>query len=412
MTTTPPILRRTVLGALLATTLLASTAFAEGGDHWVSTWAAAPDLAGPELKPQTIRQVMRVSAGGRQVRVRLSNLFGSQPLVIGPVHLALPADGPAIQPGTDRALAFGGRATVTIPPGESVLSDAVPMNVAPLQSLVLSLYLPQGSGPSTVHSFGLQTVYLAEGGDATAAPRLPDHQTDDSRYFVTDIEVAAAGESARTLVALGDSLTDGVGSMPDQPSRWTDALAERMQTNLATAHIGVANVGIAGNRLLRDGVDPFIGQSALARLDRDVMGKPNVRWILLFEGTNDITAADMLPLPQDQPSAERIIEGMKSLIQRAHASGVSVWGGTLLPRGVTTGKWLQTPAAEAKRLAVNSWIRQGKAFDAVVDFDQVVRDPAHPERLRAEFDSGDHVHPNDAGYRAMAAAVDLGLLKP
>lgn len=410
--TTPPILRRTVLGALLATTLLASTAFAEGRDRWVSTWAAAPDLAGPELKPQTIRQVMRTSAGGREVRVRLSNLFGTRPLVIGPVHLALPADGPAIQAGTDRALAFGGRVTVTIPPGESVLSDAVPMNVAPLQSLALSLYLPQGSGPSTVHSNGLQTVYLAEGGDVTSATGYPAHQTDDSRYFVTDIEVATAGEPARTLVALGDSLTDGIGSTPDRPSRWTDALAERMQATPATANIGVANVGIAGNRLLRNGVDPFIGQSALARLERDVMSKPNIRWILVFEGTNDITAADMLPLPEDQPSAERIIEGMKSLIQRAHASGVSVWGGTLLPRGGAAGKWAQTPAAEAKRQAVNTWIRQGKGFDAVVDFDQVVRDPAHPERQRAEFDSGDHVHPNDAGYRAMAAVVDLGLLKP
>ncbi|WP_374562097.1 SGNH/GDSL hydrolase family protein [Ideonella sp.] len=377
---------------------------------WATTWAAAPDLAGPELKPQTIRQVLRTSAGGSAVRVRLSNLFGTTPLTIGPVHLALHAAGAAVQPGTDRRLSFGGQPTVTIAPGASVRSDAVPMTVAPLQDLALSLYLPQGSGASTVHSNGLQTVYLVEGGDTTAAPTLPAGTTDDSRYFVTDVEVAA-GASARTLVVLGDSLTDGIGSTPDHPARWSDALAERLQADPALASIGVANKGIAGNRILRDGTDPFIGPSTLARLERDVLSQPGLGWVLLLQGVNDITASDMLPAPQEQASAEQIIDGMRAVIARAHAGGAQVWGGTLMPRTGAEGRWAQTPTAEAKRQAVNRWIRGSKAFDAVVDFDLAVRDPAQPDRLRPDFDSGDHTHPNDAGYRAMAAAVDLGLLK-
>lgn len=401
--------RRMALGWLLWAGLAVQPVSA-AEPAWATTWAAAPDLAGPELKSQTIRQVLRTSAGGTAVRVRLSNLFGTAPLTIGPVHLALYAAGPAIQPGTDRGLSFNGQPTVTIAPGASVRSDAVQMKVAPLQDLALSLYLPQGSGPSTVHSNGLQTVYLVEGGDTTAAPTLPAGTTDDSRYFVTDVEVAA-GASARTLVVVGDSLTDGIGSTPDHPARWSDALAERLQADPALASIGVANKGIAGNRILRDGVDPFIGPSTLARLERDVLGQPGLGWVLLLQGINDITASDMLTAPQEQASAEQIIDGMKALIARAHAGGARVWGGTLMPRAGAAGKWAQTPVAEAKRQAVNRWIRGSKAFDAVVDFDLAVRDPAQPDRLRPDFDSGDHTHPNDAGYRAMAAVVDLGLLK-
>lgn len=404
--------RAAALACAVSGLLLAPVAPAAEPGRWISTWSAAPDQAGPALKPQTIRQTMRASAGGQQVRVRLSNLFGTAPLTIGSVHVALAADGAAIRAGTDRRLSFGGQAGVTIPAGQSVLSDSMPMTVAPLQPLAVSLYLPQGSEAPTLHGFGLQTVHFADGVDATSAPTLPRHEADDSRYFVTDIEVSAIGEPARTLVALGDSVTDGVGSTTDTSNRWTDALAERLQGQAATASIGVANVGIAGNRILRDGVDPYIGPSALARLERDVMSKPNLRWIILLEGINDITAAEMLPSPEDQPSAQRIIDGMKAVIQRAHAGGVSIVGATLLPRTGTTGIWTQTAQAEAKRQAVNEWIRHGKAFDAVLDFDRVVQDPEHPERLRAEFDSGDHCHPNDAGYRAMAAAVKPEWLTP
>ncbi|MEK8034525.1 SGNH/GDSL hydrolase family protein [Ideonella sp. DXS29W] len=411
---TMPLMLRGAAALLFAAAglLLAPQASAAEAVSWITTWSAAPDQAGPALRPQTIRQIMRVSAGGQQVRVRLSNLFGIAPLTIGAAHVALPAEGSAIQTGTDRALSFAGKPGVTIAPGESALSDALPMAVAPLQSLAVSLYLPQGSEAPTLHGIGTQTVHFSDGVDATSASTLPRHELDDSRYFVTDIEALAPGQSAGTLVALGDSVTDGVGSTPDQSRRWTDALAERLQGVPATAGIGVANAGIAGNRILRDGIDPYIGPSALSRLEGDVMSKPGVRWVILLEGINDITAASVLPLPEDQPSAQRIIEGMKAIAERAHAGGVKIVGATLLPRAGATGVRAQTPQAEAKRLAVNEWIRNGRAFDAVLDFDRVLQDPDQPDRLRPDFDSGDHGHPNDAGYRAMAAAFKLEWLTP
>jgi lysophospholipase L1-like esterase len=325
------------------------------------------------------------------------------------VRVALHGAGPAILPGTSRALTFGGKPVVTIPKGRSTLSDPVAMDVAALQELAVSLYLPQGTGPSTVHGIGLQTAYLVEGDDLTAAPSLPPGETDDSRYFLTDVEVAAAPD-AGALVAFGDSVTDGVGSPQDGNARWPDALAARLQAEPGLTSLAVVNAGIAGNRILNDGVDPFIGPSALSRFDRDALDKPGVRWVVLLQGINDITAAGMLTAPQDKVSAQQIIDGLKTLVARAHRRGVKVCGATLLPRGGSTGPRRQTPEGEAKRQAVNAWIRGAGAFDAVVDFEKVVQDPAHPDRLRPDFDSGDHTHPSAAGYQAMAAAIDLRVL--
>lgn len=341
------------------------------------------------------------------MRVRLSNEFGTEPVAIGPVHIALHATGSAIQSGSDHGVTFGGKPTVILPKGGSALSDPVRMDIAALQELAVSLYLPAGSGPSTVHATGIQTVYFSGTGDATAVTAFPPGETDDSRYFLTDVEVATAGQ-ARTLVILGDSITDGVGSTLDRNLRWPDVLAGRLQANPALASISVANSGIAGNRLLHDEGSRFVGPSALSRFDRDALNKPGVRWILLHEGINDIGAAGMLATPEDAVSAAQIIAGMKTLIARAHAKGIKIWGGTLLPfEGLTLLKNYYSEAGEAKRQAVNAWIRSSGAFDTVVDFDQVVRDPVHPGRLLPAYDSGDHLHPNVAGYQAMAAAIDL-----
>lgn len=375
--------------------------------HWVAAWAAAPVSEGPELKAQTVRQVVRTSIGGSSVRLRLSNLFGTAPVTIGPVHVATHAGGPAIQPGTDHAVTFGGKVTVTIAKGSDALSDPVAFPMAALEELAVSLYLPAGAEHSTVHGLGYQTAFFTTG-DATAAPKFPEGETDDSRYFLTDVEVAA-NPAARAIVIMGDSITDGVGSTENQNARWPDALAARLQADPALATIAVVNSGIAGNRILNDGAAPYIGPSTLSRFDRDALNKPGVRWVLLLQGGNDISAADVLKTPKDKVSAEQIIDGMKTLIERARAKGIKIWGATMLPKGGADFPAPSSAQAKVKRQALNTWIRTSGAFDAVVDFEQVMRDPAHPDRLAPAFDSGDHLHPNDAGYKAMAAALDLNL---
>nr|WP_225562494.1 SGNH/GDSL hydrolase family protein [Pseudoxanthomonas sp. PXM04] len=272
--------------------------------------------------------------------------------------------------------------------------------------LAISLYLPQGAAAPTVHQVGNQTVYLARG-DLTSRSRFePEGEPDDTRYLLTDLEVAAPA-GARAFVVLGDSITDGVGSSENANARWPDRLAQRLQRDPALASIAVVNAGIAGNRILNDGVAPYRGPSSLSRLQRDVLDKPGVRWMLLLQGGNDISASDRLEAPDQKVSATQIIEGMQQIITRARARGIKVWGATLLPRGGTTFPAPPSAEALAKREAVNAWIRESGAFDVVVDFDRVMRDPAQPDRLLPAYDSGDHLHPNDAGYQAMADAIDL-----
>jgi len=382
---------------------------------WVDTWAAASDSAGPRLEAQTIRQIARTSVSGTDVRIRLSNLFGNAPVTVGPVHVAAHATGSSIQAGTDHVITFEGRPTVTIPPGIDVLSDSVAFPVAALEELAVTIYLPAAADSSTIHSVGLQTAYMTRG-DATRMTTFPTGETDGSRYFLTDVEVTAAG-NAGVIVIVGDSITDGVGSTEDRNARWPDCLAARLQADPGLVCIGVVNSGIAGNRILHNGTAPFLGPSLLARFDRDALNKPGARWILLLEGLNDISASDVLPNPIERVSAQQIIDGMKMLIARAHEKGIKIWGGTLMPysgAALPPDSGLKLPfftgAGEAKRQAVNQWIRTAHAFDAVVDLDQVMHDPAHPDRLLPAFDSGDHLHPNDAGHKAMAASIDLRLL--
>jgi len=268
----------------------------------------------------------------------------------------------------------------------------------------VSLYLPAGAKASTVHGDGMQTAFITPG-NAVAATSFPAGKTSGARFFLTDVEVAA-GTEARTIVAIGDSVSDGHGSGRDHNARWPDALAARLQGDPALASVAVANVGISGNRLLKDGP---IGPSMLARFDRDVLDKPGVAWVVLDAGLNDIGLSDDPDSPVDNVSAQQIIDGMKALIAQAHAHGVKIWGATLLPYGGAEDPLRYSAAGEAKRQVVNAWIRGTNEFDAVVDFEAVTRDPAQLDRLLPAFDSGDHIHPNDAGYQAMAASISTRL---
>jgi lysophospholipase L1-like esterase len=325
-------------------------------------------------------------------------------VTIGPVRIAKHAGESAIRPGSDRALTFGGKPVVSIGKGADVLSDPVPLSVTALEQLAISLYVVDGMA-STWHGVGMQTAYIANG-DVTAATRMAGSETDTSRYFLTDVEVTAGADS-RTIVVIGDSITDGVGSTEDANRRWPDALADRIRADPALAALSVINSGIAGNRLLNDASRPFVGPSLLSRFERDALAKPGVSWIILLSGSNDISAADMLDDPKEKVSAQQIIDGMMQLIERAHARGIKVYGATLLPKAGVQKPFIHTAAAQARRNEVNAWIRGSGAFDAVVDFERLMRDPARPDHLAPAYDSGDHLHPNDAGFKAMADAIDL-----
>jgi lysophospholipase L1-like esterase len=374
---------------------------------WRPAWTAVPDSPGPLLMAGTIRQVLRTSIGGRALRLHFSNLYGTSPLTIQAVHLALPGGAARIQSGTDQTVTFGGKPTITIAPGAQAQSDPVAMPLPALAELSVSLFLAQDVAVPTLHGSGMQTAFLAPG-DLTAAPDMRAAKTDDSRYFLTEVEVLP-GRPTDTLVVVGDSVADGIGSGNDNNARWPDLLAARLLGDPALAPVAVVTAGIAGNRLLLDAAAPFVGPSVLSRVKRDALDRPGVRWILLHEGINDIATATLLRRPQDQVPAGAVIDGMKLLAARAHAQGLRIAVGTLLPFEGTKGFY--SAAAEAERQAVNAWIRSSSTFDAVVDFDEAMRDPAHPARLRPEFDSGDHLHPNRAGYEVMAGTIDLGMFR-
>jgi lysophospholipase L1-like esterase len=376
---------------------------------WVAAWSAAPDQDGPALSGKTIRQIVRPSIAGPSVRLRLSNLYGAAAVTIGPVRIAKHAGESAIRPATDRAVTFAGKPTVTIAQGADALSDAIAFPLVALEQVAISLYVVDSGKASTLHGVGMQTAFIANG-QVTAAAKLENSETDTSRYFLTDLEVAARVD-AQTVVVIGDSITDGVGSTLDRNRRWPDALAERLQADPALASIAVVNSGVAGNRLLNDASAPFVGPSMLARFERDVLSKPGVRWVVVLTGSNDISAADMLDTPKDKVSAQQIIKGLQQLIARAHAKGIKVYGATLLPKAGVEKPFIHTPEAQAKRDEVNAWIRSSGAFDAVVDFARLMGDPARPDHLAPRYDSGDHLHPNDAGFAAMAAAIDLRVLR-
>jgi lysophospholipase L1-like esterase len=410
--------RNAILG--LAALAIASATFADaraetaaGGDQegWAGTWGAAPVFpVGPVINGQTVRQFVRVSVGGSRVRVRLSNETGTDPLVIGAAHLAVGAAQGAIDPATDHALTFGGRPSVTIPPGAPAVSDPVDLDVRALATLAVSVYVPRWTGPTVVHPDAVQTAYVSKlGVDATGETTIPEATTAVTRFFLTGVEVSSPGQRPRAIVTLGDSITDGNRSTLDANRRWPDRLAERLAEQGRA--IGVVNEGLSGNRVLHDLPEATFGPSALARFDRDVLGTPGAAYLVVMESINDIGHPTQAGLPEQAVSAEDIITGLRQIATRAHAHGIKVFGATLTPYEGTIFPRYFTPEGEAKRQAVNEWIRTSGVYDGVIDFDAAIRDPGHPARVLSAYDSGDHLHPNDAGYKAMADSIDLDLFR-
>lgn len=349
--------------------------------------------------------ILRTSIGGRRARVKLSSAFGSSPVIVGAAHIARRGTASSIVSGTDRALTFGGKASFTIMPGAVVVSDGIDLDIPAGADLAVSLYLPSDTGAPTTHATALHTTYVSSEGDFTAQSEFPVAGTTQQYYWLSSVEVAATADAA-AIVAFGDSITDGARSTPDTNNSWPALLAQRLGANKATANIAVVNEGIGGNRLFTDAVG-LAGVSALARLDRDALSHPGVKWLMILEGINDIgtlastTAAT--PITKDD-----LIWVLQQVIDRAHAHGIKVIGCTLTPY---EGAGYARENGEAIRSAVNQWIRTSGAFDAVVDFEAATRDPDNPKRFKPEFDPGDHLHPNDAGYKAMADAVDLSIFR-
>lgn len=421
--------------------VLAQSRNAPSTDRWVSTWAtaqslapgsgrgggragAAPKQAPPQAPPpqngrgqgggnnpqgiipsslndQTMRMVVHTSLGGRRVRAQFSVAIGASELTIGAAHIAVRAKESEIVPATDRVLTFGGKPDCTIQPGVLMFSDPVDLEVAPMSDLAISVYLPKDTGPPANHPVGLHTAYISKG-DMTGRTVMPEPSMTTAYLWLTGVDVAADTKSF-AIVAYGDSITDGYATTRDANLAWPTLLAKRLAANKATSHIAVVNQGISGNQVLRDGA----GISALARFDRDVLSRPRVKWMILLEGINDINIRGRNPGP-DALTSDELIAGYRQLIERARTAGIRVIGATIMPEeGVPTA----SERGEEIRTSVNQWIRTSKAFDAVVDFDAVVRDPQHPVRIRADFDPGDHIHPNDAGNQAMADAFDLAIFR-
>jgi lysophospholipase L1-like esterase len=383
--------------------------------HWVGTWTTSPvaqsttGTSSTGFSNQTLRQITKVSLGGSRVRLRLSNTFGAKAVVVGSVQVGLRDKGAAIRPGSNRPVTFGASRLVTLWPGAVIVSDPVELVVPALAELVTSIYLPEdvpASLPITFHSTAKQTNYISPKGDHTAAVDMPVDTTKESWYFLTGIDVSAP-RAVGSVVALGDSLTDGNLSTADTNGRWTDALAAKLHAT--GTRMGVMNQGTGGGRVLHD----LVGESGLHRFDRDVLAQPGVTHVVVLLGVNDLRRRLSVGSPESEPvSADDMIAGYKQLILRAHARNVKVIGGTLIPwENETFAADAYTPEGAAKRQAINAWIRSSGAFDGVMDFDKLLQDPTHPNRMLLKWDSGDHLHPGDAGYRHMGEAFELSLLK-
>ncbi|RSS00611.1 SGNH/GDSL hydrolase family protein [Streptomyces sp. WAC00469] len=389
----------------------AGPAAAADGGVWSGTWGTAPAPAAPDgisrtgLDDRTVRMIAHTSVGGEELRLRLSNAHGTQEVEFGrvTVGLATSPDSAAAVPDSLRPVTFDGASSTTVPAGAEVVSDPLPYPVPGGADLLISVHLPKPTGPTTWHWLAQQTSYVSEPGDHTGDPGAAAFTgTETSWFFLTGVDVR--GPATRgTVVALGDSQTDGSGSTLNGNGRWTDAFARRLSADPATAGLGVLNKGIGGNRVLRDGTEterPQRGTSALGRLDRDVLNQSEVRAVVLYEGINDLQLAPYA-------SAEEVLDGLRTLAERLHARGIRVVVGTLTPFKDSP---LWTAEAERQRVALNAALRTCPDFDAVADFDAAVRDPADPQRVRAAYDSGDHIHLNDSGYRAVADAVPTDLL--
>ena len=402
--------------AILGAFALAHAGCAAVPEHWVASWGAAQQIPEPanllpaaDMQDATLRQVVHLSAGGKRVRVRFSNAFGTQALMIDAAHVARSADKATARTmaGTDRTLTFDGRTSISIPPGADYLSDPVSLDAPELSNLTISIHLPQAPVGETGHPGSRATSYYVHG-DHTADADLPGAGHVDHWYQLTGVEVAAP-QGASTVVAFGDSITDGHGATTNGDDRWPDNLAARLQAKAATKAIGVVNVGIGGNHLLTDGLGP----NALARLDRDVFARPGAKVMLILEAINDLgklSREDVRTPEMHKALVADLIAAYRQMILRAHAQGVKVIGCTVTPY-VGSGYYHPDAASEADRVAINTWIRTSGMFDTVVDFDKAIRDPDHPERMLPVYDSGDHLHPSAAGYKVMAAMIPLEALR-
>ncbi|MGB6743239.1 MAG: SGNH/GDSL hydrolase family protein [Terracidiphilus sp.] len=386
----------------------ANCAQAAENAQWAGAWATSPMQAqgGFGVRPfaaTTLREIVHISNGGEQIRVRFTNEYGTDPLTIGDAHAALSASGGAIKDGTDRAITFGGAASVRIAPGAAVYSDPVALAVQPLSDVAISFYLPnQIMRSETYHSFADQDSFMADG-DVAGASSLPQPTTLTSWYFVDGVDVPAV-EGSRAIVTLGDSITDGAHSTANANLRWPDVLAARLKQEHGLEHVSVLNEGIGGNRVLNEGAGP----SALTRLDRDVLAQDGVKYVIVLESINDIGRLAKLSAPEDEITAAQLEFGLKQIADAAHEHGIKAIGATLTPYG---GAGYYSDKGEQVREAVNDWIRTSGTFVGVVDFDQITRDPQKPTWFNPAYDSGDHLHPGDAGYKAMGEGIDLKLFE-
>ncbi len=385
-----------------------------GGHGWVAGWAASPQVATPGtlaaagFDDQTVRNIVFMSVGGDAVRLELTNVFGASALEIGHVTVAVAGQGAAAVPGTIHQVTFRGSASFRIPAGAQALSDPVAMRVRPLQDLAVSVYLPGQTGPATLHSDAQQVNWVSATGDHAADQDASGFTIQTQSWYYVSGVIVRSPSAGGTVVAFGDSITDGFGSTIGANARWPNDLARRLDA-LRGRTLSVVDEGISGNRVLNDAL--CCGVNAEARFERDALDQPGVRDIIFLEGINDFGFSALPPNPLIDPvtdvSAAQVIAAYEHLIAQAHDRGLKISGATLLP---FQGAAYYTAAGEAKREAVNAWIRTSGAFDGVIDFDKLMRDPANPLAMNPAYDSGDHLHPNDAGYQAMANAISLRML--
>jgi lysophospholipase L1-like esterase len=404
------------------------------GDHWVGSWGTAvqaplviqlppgatpPAPAGQPPAPapvnslnnQTLRQIVRTSIGGAQARVTFTNVYSTEPLVIGAAHLAVRDKDANIVAGSGKPVTFGGRPSMIIPPRATILSDPVAVNIPALGDVAIDVFFPgdtaAGNSPQTLHVGAWQTNYVSTPGNHAGAATFPVQTTTASYFFTSRLDVIAPAQTA-AIVTFGDSITDGTNSTPDTNNRWPNHLAKRILSQSNGPQFGVVNSGISGNRVLSDGM----GVSALQRFERDALDQAGVTHVVVLEGINDVGMSSItiggLPKRDPAPTAEDIIQGHQQLIERAHMRGIKIIGATLTPY---EGALYFAPEGEKVRQAINQWLRTSNAYDGLIDFDNAVKDPANPTKILPKYDSGDHLHPSDLGYQMMAEAVNLELFK-
>jgi lysophospholipase L1-like esterase len=403
--------------------LLVSPRAAAQQKGWIATWTASPEPADPDLKlpilnlqDQTVRERVRISVGGSQIRIRLSNEYGSSPLLVGAVTVAEPKDPASIKPDSIRAVTFSGRNSITIPAGAPAISDPVAFTAAYAAEISISLYFPKRVTTPTWHALALKRAVLSGPGNHTHDEKIYAGTQASSSIFVTSVLVPAQ-RSIHAIVAFGDSLVDGDGSTAEADRTWPSDLIRRLRKTPDGSKLAVVNEGIAGNRLLADGPIASLGVGGLARFERDALSTTGVTHIVLLEGINDIAFPGAklgelsLADPADVRGAEDLIGAYQQLIARAHTHGIKLIGSTMTPCEGVDIPGYYSDAKETTRQTVNQWIRNDGAFDGVIDFDAVLRDPHHPSRLLPHFASEDRLHPNDAGYQAMADAIDLALFR-